>query len=439
MRGCIASSAGSHEMQAMINPIQRYAWGSRTALARLQGRTPSGEHEAELWMGAHPAAPSLLRVGNRDQGAAVSLLDRIAQDPNEVLGVDVFRAFGARLPFLLKVLAIEAPLSLQVHPDPKQAAEGFVADEARGIPLDAPERRYRDPYAKPEVLCAVTEVEALCGFRDPTRSAVLLEGLGVDPLVPIARGLVEGQPSQAIREVLARLLTWPVLDRPALVEAVAAAARRHAAGTEEPSAADPSPTEGPGTSHRGGEFATAYAWAVRLAELHPADPGVVCALLLNHLRLHPGEAIVLPAGNLHAYLHGVGVEIMGNSDNVLRGGLTPKHIDVPELLRILQTAPTTPRVVTAQPAAVGEEVFVTEFQEFRLSRVRLHDGPIVALEALGPEILLCLDGEVSAKSGTHHLLLRPGHSVFVPASASPVELAGQGTIYRASPGGPSPS
>lgn len=419
-------------MQAMINPIQRYAWGSRTALARLQGRAPSGEPEAELWIGAHPAAPSLLRVGSHGQGAAVSLLDRIAQDPNEVLGVDVVRAFGARLPFLLKVLAIAAPLSLQVHPDPQQAAEGFAADEAHGIPLDAPERRYRDLYAKPEMLCAVTEVEALCGFRDPARTAVLLDGLGVDRLGPIARRLLEGPPPQAIREVLARLLTWPVQDRPALVEAVARAARRRGAGTERPGAIDPSPAERPGAFDVDDEVA-ADAWAVQLAELHPADPGVVAALLLNHVRLRPGEAIVLPAGNLHAYLHGVGVEIMGNSDNVLRGGLTPKHIDVPELLHILQTAPTTPRVVTAQPTADGEEVYPTEFQDFRLSRLRLHDGPSVMLKALGPQILLCLDGEVSARSGTHHLLLQPGHSAFVPASAPPVQLAGQGTVYRATP------
>jgi mannose-6-phosphate isomerase len=190
-------------MYAMTNPIQRYPWGSRTALSTLQRRAPSGEPEAELWMGAHPAAPSLLVAGNHDQGPAVSLVDLIAQDPHGVLGPHVLKAFGARLPFLVKVLAVETSLSLQVHPDPLQAAEGFAEEQAQDVPLNAPERRYPDASAKPEMLYALTEVEALCGFRDPTRSAALLDGLGVAQLVPIARRLAEGSPPEAIREVLA--------------------------------------------------------------------------------------------------------------------------------------------------------------------------------------------------------------------------------------------
>jgi mannose-6-phosphate isomerase len=424
-------------MYAMTNPIQRYPWGSRTALSTLQRRAPSGEPEAELWMGAHPAAPSLLVAGNHDQGPAVSLVDLIAQDPHGVLGPHVLKAFGARLPFLVKVLAVETSLSLQVHPDPLQAAEGFAEEQAQDVPLNAPERRYPDASAKPEMLYALTEVEALCGFRDPTRSAALLDGLGVAQLVPIARRLAEGSPPEAIREVLARLLTWPDYDRPALVEAVAAAARQHAPGTGPGSTAGPSPAAGPSAGSADPEFAATCRWVVRLAERYPADPSVVCVLLLNHVRLRPGEAIVLPAGNLHAYLHGVGVEIMGNSDNVLRGGLTSKHVDVPELLRILQPAPNAPRVVAAQPAVAGEEVYVTEFREFRLSRIRLHDGSTTTLEPVSPEILLCLDGQVSAQSGTHQLLLGPGESAFVPASALPVELAGQGSLCRATSGVPS--
>jgi mannose-6-phosphate isomerase len=409
-------------MYPMTNPVQRYAWGSRTALARLQRRTPSGEPEAELWMGAHPAAPSLLSGGDHDHGAAVSLLDRIAQDPEGVLGADVLGTFGARLPFLLKILAIDAPLSLQAHPDPRQAREGFTDEEARGVPIDAPERRYRDPAAKPELLCALTEVEALCGFRDPARSAVLLESLGVEALNPVTRRLAEGPPAQAIRDVLAQLLTWPKVDRPALVESVATAARRRVAGGGTRPGAGVSPAAD----------LAACGWAVRLAELHPADPGVVCALLLNHVRLWPGEAIALPAGNLHAYLRGVGVEIMGNSDNVLRGGLTPKHVDVPELLRILQTAPTSPEVLTAQPAADGEEVYLTEFPEFRLSRLRLH-GPTITLQRRGPQVLLGVEGEVSVRSATGDLRLQPGQSAFITAAAAPVGLAGQGTVLRATP------
>jgi mannose-6-phosphate isomerase len=291
-------------MYAMTNPIQRYTWGSHTELARLQRRAPPGEPEAELWMGAHPAAPSVLRDGTSDHGA-VSLLEWIVQDPEGMLGADTLSEFGGRLPFLLKILAIESPLSLQVHPDSRQAEQGFADDEARGVPLDAPDRSYWDAAAKPEMLCAVTEVEALCGFRDPIRSAVLLQRLGIDPLVGMARRLTEGPAPEAIREVLARLLAWPEDDRPLLVEAVAKAAHRYAGGTGGGTGTSPA------SGIADGEAASAYAWVTRLAELYPADPGVVCALLLNHVRLQPGEALVLLAGNLHAYLHGVGVEING--------------------------------------------------------------------------------------------------------------------------------
>jgi mannose-6-phosphate isomerase len=417
----------AHRMYAMTNPIQRYTWGSHTELARLQRRAPPGEPEAELWMGAHPAAPSVLRDGTSDHGA-VSLLEWIVQDPEGMLGADTLSEFGGRLPFLLKILAIESPLSLQVHPDSRQAEQGFADDEARGVPLDAPDRSYWDAAAKPEMLCAVTEVEALCGFRDPIRSAVLLQRLGIDPLVGMARRLTEGPAPEAIREVLARLLAWPEDDRPLLVEAVAKAAHRYAGGTGGGTGTSPA------SGIADGEAASAYAWVTRLAELYPADPGVVCALLLNHVRLQPGEALVLLAGNLHAYLHGVGVEIMGNSDNVLRAGLTPKHVGVPRLLGILQTAPTTPQVVTAEPDPNGEEVYRTDVREFRLSRLRLQNEDTVMLQLRGPEILLCLEGEVSAQSGIHRVLLRPGESAFIPASAPPVAVAGPGALYRATPG-----
>lgn len=421
-------------MYAMTNRIQRYAWGSRTELARLQRRAPSQEPEAELWMGAHPAAPSVLRTGTSDQGGAVSLLEWIVQDPGGMLGPETLDEFGGRLPFLLKILAIESPLSLQAHPDSLQAEQGFADDEARGVPLDAPERDYRDAAAKPEMLCAVTEVEALCGFRDPVRSAVLVQGLGIDPLVGMARRLTEGPAPEAISQVLAQLLAWPQDDRSVLVEAVAKAAHRRAADGTTGGGTGTSPAAGPQAGVADAEAASAYGWVARLAELHPADPGVVCALLLNHVRLRPGEALVLPAGNLHAYLRGVGVEIMGNSDNVLRAGLTPKHVDVPRLLDILQTAPTTPQVVTAEPDGNGEEVYRTDVREFRLSRLRLRNRDTVMFQLRGPEILLCLDGEVSAHSGAHRLLLRPGESAFIPASAPPVAVTGPGMLYRATPG-----
>ncbi|MFJ9646547.1 mannose-6-phosphate isomerase, class I [Streptomyces sp. NPDC101206] len=381
-------------MDRLTNTIRPYAWGSTTAIPGLLGTEPTGEPQAELWMGAHPGAPSRL-----DRGAGeTTLADVIAADPERELGAAAVAKFGPRLPFLFKVLAAGAPLSLQVHPDPEQARAGYAEEERRGIPVDAAHRNYKDPNHKPEMLCALTPFEGLCGFRPPLEAARLLAGLEVDSLKPYV-DLLRAHPEEAaLREMLTAVLT---ADRAEMAHSVAEAAAA--------------------AERLGGPY-TPYA---TLVHHHPGDPGVIAAMLLNHVRLQPGEAMFLGAGVPHAYLDGLGVELLANSDNVLRAGLTPKHVDVPELLRIVRFEPGDPAVL--RPEGNGEEVYETPIDEFRLSRFVLAPGAAPRpLPAGAPQILLCTAGRPKAGE----LGLVPGESVFVPAGER-TELAGAGTVYRA--------
>ncbi|MDR6980361.1 mannose-6-phosphate isomerase [Streptomyces sp. 3330] len=379
-------------MDRLDNTIRPYAWGSPTAIPHLLGAEPTGEPQAEMWMGAHPGAPS-----RTDRGTLVEIIDA---DPQKELGAATVAKFGPRLPFLLKILAAGAPLSLQVHPDLAQAAAGYADEERRGIPVDAPHRNYKDANHKPELICALTEFDGLCGFRAPTHAADLLDGLGIDSLKPYV-DLLHAQPEEAaLREVLTALLT---ADREEMAHTVARAA----------AACD--------------RLGGAYAPYAGIAHHYPGDPGVIAAMLLNHVRLQPGEALFLGAGIPHAYLDGLGVEIMANSDNVLRCGLTPKHVDVPELLRIVRFEPADPGVLRPEAAPDGEEVYETPIDEFRLSRYVLSPGaPAHDLTLPTPQILLCTAGTVRA--GEHPLT--PGTSVFVPAGHK-AEVAGAGTVFRA--------
>jgi mannose-6-phosphate isomerase len=387
------------------NTIQPYAWGSRTAIAELRGEpAPSAGPQAELWMGAHPLAPSrVVRAGAR------SPLDEVVRRaPEAELGPRALAEHGPQLPFLLKVLAAEQPLSLQAHPDERQAREGFDREEAAGIPRDAPHRNYRDPFPKPELMCALTPFDALCGFRPAAEALAILDELGTPALAPVRERLSSRRSADGLREAFTYLSTLPQGRRAALVEPVTAAAARAGAGP----------------------FADAFAWVGRLAALYPGDPGVVIALLLRLVRLAPGEALFMPAGNMHAYLRGVGVEIMASSDNVLRGGLTPKHVDVPELLRVLHFAEEPIPAVRPAPARPGEWIYGTPARQFELSR---NEPPAAGLETpvWGPEILLCTSGEVSATDAGGRIVLRRGGSAFVPASTGRYRLEGAGVLFRA--------
>ncbi|MER7795635.1 mannose-6-phosphate isomerase, class I [Streptomyces sp. NPDC097640] len=397
-------------MDRLVNTVRPYAWGSATAIPELLGTEPTGEPQAELWMGAHPGAPS--RV-DRGEGP-VALSDVIAADPEGELGPDAVSHFGPRLPFLLKVLAAASPLSLQVHPDLAQAGAGFADEEARGVPLDAAHRNYKDANHKPELICALTPFDGLCGFRDADQAGELLAALEVDSLKPYVDVLHAHPESHALREVLTAVLT---ADR----EAIADTVHQAAAAAERLGAQD-------------GPHAAAYRAYASIARHYPGDPGVIAAMLLNYVRLQPGEALYLGAGVPHAYLDGLGVEIMANSDNVLRCGLTPKHIDVPELLRVVHFESAAPGVLRPEAEPSGEEVYATPIDEFRLSRYVLAEGTgSLPLSSRTAQILLCASGTAVLR-GTDgdgaELRLARGESAFVPAGEA-VALSGPGTVFRA--------
>ena len=399
-------------MELMTNRIRPYAWGSRTAIAELLGRpSPSPHPQAELWMGAHQGDPSLLELPT---GESVSLAAAIDNDPAAALGQAVLERFGPRLPFLMKVLAAAEPLSLQAHPSPEQARQGFALEEAEGIPLACPDRNYKDCSHKPELLCALTEFDALCGFRDPARTVELLAELSVPQLDPYL-SLLSGQPDRdGVRALFSTVVTLPSAVLHSLLREVLAACVERV--------------------RSGSQFTAEYRTALELGERYPGDQGVLASLLLNRVALLPGQALYLPAGNLHSYLSGVGVEIMANSDNVLRGGLTPKHVDVPELMRVLDFSAGDVEILKGEPTPGGELTYPTPAAEFRLSRITAGDG-IFDLDHDGPQVLLAIDGSVELRSPAGgRLTLAQGRSAWIGACERGVRLSGEGTVFRATDG-----
>ncbi|WFE38550.1 mannose-6-phosphate isomerase, class I [Micromonospora sp. WMMD998] len=384
-------------MELLQGRIRDYAWGSRTAIAELQGRpAPSDGPEAELWLGAHPGAPATV---DRD-GRPVSLTDLLVAEPEHWLGERLVGRFGIRLPFLLKVLAADAPLSLQAHPDAEQARTGHAAD--------AGQVNYVDPYHKPELLVALSEFDALCGFRDPADSAEAIAAFGVPALEPVVAALRAGP--AGLREAVRALLSWPAAERAGLVAAVLAGA---VAGPASPDAA-----------------------LVRtLAAGYPADPGVVVALLLHRVRLSPGEGIWMPAGNLHAYLRGTGVEIMAASDNVLRGGLTPKRVDVDELLRVLRFEVLADPVVRPEPVAPGVLAWPVPVEDFALHHVTVSAAATgTRLTLPGPRVVLCRAGRLTVADGVGEVTLDAGQSAVGTAAGAALTLTGDGEAFVATCG-----
>jgi mannose-6-phosphate isomerase len=374
------------EVFALEGVLRHYDWGSPTAIPSLLGMEPDGRPVAELWFGAHPDDPAPAPA----HGTTLDQL--IAAEPERLLGADVVDRFGSRLPYLLKVLAADKALSIQVHPNREQARDGFAREDAAGIPRDASERNYRDDNHKPELLCALTPFDALCGFRPVDQTLELLTSLDLPDLGFVADALRGSDP---LRAAFTALLTHPD-PRP-----IVAAVRTRVADA----------TEGP-------------AYAARLAAQDaPDDIGVALTLLLNYVRLEPGEAIFLGAGNVHAYLRGMGVEIMANSDNVLRCGLTSKHVDVSEVLRITEFAPLAdPR----WPSVGGR--FEVPVPDFTLTRLEV-DEP-TGLDDPGPSIVLCTAGEVDVDG----VSASPGRAAFV-AAGHRTTIAGKGFAFVAGVGG----
>lgn len=384
-------------MELIEGAVRNYDWGSLTAIPDLLGRPGTGEPWAELWLGAHPAAPATV-------GARAEPLDRlIASDPAVALGPAVASRFG-RLPFLLKVLAAAAPLSLQAHPSAEQAAAGFEREEAMGVPQDSPRRMFRDRSPKPELICALSGFEALCGFRDPRRTDALLDTLDAPALDPL-RERLHGRSNPQMRDLLAWMMA---LDRPQAAALGEAAAEACAAAAD------------------GDEWSGLRSAVADLGARHPGDVAVAAALLLNHVVLAPGEALFLDSGCLHAYLGGTAVELMADSDNVVRGGLTSKHVDAAALVEVVDAAALDVPVQRPEPVD-GVVTYSTTAAEFSLRRLDVHGSLAVAA---GPAILLCTHGCVEANGVT----LDRGASAWSGAGEPRVVAEGRGTVFCASVG-----
>jgi mannose-6-phosphate isomerase len=361
---------------------------------------PSPHPQAELWFGAHRDEPSSLPDRIDADGAPVPLTGALEQDPHGAFGPARVHHWQRRLPYLLKVLAAEEPLSLQAHPSAAQAAEGHAREEAAGVPRTAPERNYPDPLPKPEILCALEEFHALSGFRDVAATVRLLRELDVAMLAHHVELLAAQPDAGGLRALFTTWITLPQRAVDVLVPAVLDACVAMAART---------PAEA--------EFGRDVRTLLDLGERYPGDAGVLAALLLNRVVLAPGECLFQPAGSPHAYLSGWGVELMANSDNVLRAGLTPKHVDVPELLRVLDFRAGPPELLT--PAVEGPRaLFTAPSEHFALARLAFTEqewGP-VDVGLAGPRIAVGVEGEVRLRSerGQERTLGRGG-SLWVPA------------------------
>ena len=309
-----------YKIGLLKNSVQNYAWGSATAIPELLGeQNPLGKPVAELWMGAHPRASSLVNI----DGNWISLKKLIEKNPQEILGNKVANRFDNKLPYLFKVLAAAKPLSIQAHPSLDQAKEGFESENRRGIPVEASNRNYKDDNHKPECICALSEFWALCGFRNITDILVLMRKICPLGLAKELNLLEKFPNPQGLKQFYTKLMTMDPKVQLQIIEEAQKNAQYHS--DEDP----------------------AFRWIVRIAEEYSSDIGILSPVLLNLIQLKPGQALFLPAGELHSYLGGLGMELMANSDNVLRGGLTPKHIDVRELLKALNFDPWPVNILEA--------------------------------------------------------------------------------------------
>ncbi|WP_145578662.1 mannose-6-phosphate isomerase [Yersinia alsatica] len=386
-------------MQKMKNAVQNYAWGSTNALTELYGiANPQGKPMAELWMGAHPKSSSEVADAN---GQWHSLRDVIEQDPDANLGHDVFQRFG-ELPFLFKVLCAAQPLSIQVHPSKRAAEIGFAKENQAGIPLDAAERNYKDANHKPELVYALTPFQAMNGFRTLDDIAALLQPLTAAH--PDIAAFLREPDTEHLATLFASLLSMAGEPKTRALGILKAALNN--------------------------QLGEPWDTIRSISRFYPEDSGLFSPLLLNVVTLQPGEAMFLYAETPHAYLDGVALEVMANSDNVLRAGLTPKFIDIPELMANLQFIPKPADTLLTQPQQQGNElVFPIPVEDFAFSLHTLTADPQL-LAQNSAAIVFCVTGQAVLKKQQQEITLQPGESCFIPANESPVSVQGVGSIAR---------
>ena len=391
----------------MQNTIQEYEWGSRTAIATLLGKTvPTPKPQAELWMGTHPKAPSMV---HRD-GEITSLARLIEEAPNEILGNQVTARFGRQLPYLFKVLAAAKPLSIQAHPNLLQAQNGFKRENEQKIPLAALHRNYKDPNHKPECICALTPFWALVGFRRISEILGLMGRCCARTMAGELANLAQNPDQAGLKQFFQNMMLISAQHRKEVIREATQNALKHMHATD------------------------AFQWIIRLYGDYPDDLGVLAPLFLNLICLQPGQAMFLQAGALHAYLEGVGLELMANSDNVLRGGLTPKHIDLSELMKVINFNEEAIQVFNPEPVGRCESIYRCPVEEFVLTLIWVKEGSLYeSLTHRSVEILLCIEGTASVLDleNEKEVLMQKGTSLIVPAALRCYRIEGEAKIYKA--------
>lgn len=395
------------KISILKNPTQHYAWGSKTFIPKLMGEpVPAEKPQAELWMGAHPKAPSLVLW----DGDWISLPEWIRKDPEGILGETVAKEFSNELPFLFKILAADKPLSIQAHPSREQAQEGFARENEIKIPRDATHRNYKDKNHKPEMICALTPFWLLNGFRKIDDLMALTERIGATALKNKAI-LLQGQSEAGGLQVF--FTTLMTMDQGTQKQLVAEVVHH----------CDKLSTTGP-----------EFEWITKLNQKYPGDMGVLSPIFMNLVKLQPGEGLYAPPGRLHTYLEGAGIELMANSDNVLRGGLTDKIMDVPELLRILDFTHSEVDILNPERLESGEEVYHTPAKEFLLSVVSVFKGSLFeSSQRRSVEIITCLEGNarISDLGTGDSLSLTKGTAIIVPAAVESYRIEGEANLYKA--------
>jgi len=391
------------------NEIQDYAWGSYSFIQDLLGAEQTDTPWAELWMGAHPKAPSKIQMNGGWQS-----LDRLIEKyPEEILGHRTARRFNNTLPYLFKILAAEQPLSIQAHPNREQAKNGFDRENHEGIPLTASDRNYKDNRHKPECICALTPFWAMEGFRPISEMVELLKGACPETLGDAIEFLKQKPNGNGFQRFFEALMTLPAQKLQQVIDETAGNAMARQSENDE------------------------FRWIKTLYELYPEDIGILSPILLNLVCLQPGEARFLNYGEMHAYLHGAGIEIMANSDNVLRGGLTAKHVDVEELMRVLNFEPHGLDILTPKERLACEKTFPTSAEEFSLSIIQVDRSCTYrADQIIGPEILLCIrgEGEIQWADASETIRISRGDAFLIPAAVSQYSISGTANIYRAAVG-----
>ncbi len=394
-------------IEILENVIQNYSWGSYTAIGNLLGQEISSSNpQAELWMGAHPSASSMITMN----GKRISLLELLTLYPEDILGKSTIKKFGKNLPFLFKVLAAQKPLSIQAHPNSKQAKEGFNTENKKKIPLYASNRQYKDRNHKPECICALTDFWLLKGFRSISAIVSFMEEL--------SDGLLENEVSQlkknpraiGLKNFYQVLMTADSAKKDDLIHTVVVNAQKDVD-------ADPS-----------------YRWILELYQEYGNDMGVLSPLLMNLICLKPGEAMFLSSGELHAYLQGVGIEAMANSDNVIRGGLTSKHVDISELLKIANFEEQSRDILVPEETGTGEKSYPCKAEEFVISIIQVNGHTDYrSLQKRNVEIMICVDGTAAIydADNSKSIALNKGTSVLIPAAVNTYHINGDATLYKA--------